>query len=175
MKNQLLLCLAVCALLSGCATTKTDKEAMSRAQLDIQNAESSLAAARNSGAEIYAVVNMSSARTQLQMAKNELGNRKYDRASFSAQSSLDFSRNAAGEIETAKKLEAEAKLRQAEEARRKAAAEEQVKVKAAVSPRTPKPGIKLKSARPAAKINPAQQEPAAQRKEEPKKKSWWSW
>lgn len=179
MKKQLILGLAACALLSACATTRATKEAMSRAQQDIQNAESSLAAARNAGAEAYAVVNMSSARMELQTAQSEFGNRRYDKASFHAQSSQSFSANALSEIEAARKRQAEIKLRQAEEAQRKAALEAQAKSKteAAAKKSKPaassKPAVKVKVVKPAAK--PVQQEPAAQPKEEPKKKSWWPW
>lgn len=181
MKKQLIVCLTACAFLSACATTKATKEAMSRAQQDVQNAESSLAAARNIGAEAYAVVNMSSARMELQTAKSELGNKQYDKASFHAKSSLGFSGNAVSEIEAVKKREAEMKLRQAEEAQRKAALEVQAKAKADAAAKKSKPAagskpsVKAKVAKPAAKPKAVPQEPAAQQKEEPKKKSWYSW
>ena len=167
MKKQLMICLTACALLSACATTQAGKEAMTRAQLDVQNAESSLAAAKNAGAETYAPVNIGSARIVLQTAKGELGNKQYGKASFSAQSSLDFSRNAISESETAKKLGAEAK-RKEEESRGKAILEAQAKVKAEPAPKksepvaSGKPALKAKTAKPAAKSKEVQPEPAAQ-------------
>lgn len=181
MKKQLMICLTACAFLSACATTRAAREAMTRAQQDVQNAESSLAAAKNAGAETYAPVNISSARMVLQAAKSELGNKQYDKASFSAQSSLEFSGNAIRETEIARKREAEAKRRQAEEARQKAVLEEQAKAKAAAAPKKAKPAaggkpaVKSTIARPAAEPKAVPQAPPAPQKEEPKKKSWLPW
>lgn len=179
MKKQLILCVTACAMLSACATSKAAKAALAGAQRDIQNAESSLAAARNAGAEVYSIVNMSSARTELRTAMSELGKARYDKASFHAGSSLDFSRNAISETETVKKREAD--LRHAEEARQKAVIEEQAKAKAAAAPKKSKSAASGKSAvrstnaKPAVKPKAAPQEPAAPQKEEPKKKSWFPW
>ena len=175
MKKQLMICLTACALLSACATTQASKEAMLRAEQDVRNAESSLSAAKNAGAETYAAVNISSARIVLQTAKGELGIKQYGKASFSAQSSMEFSRNAISESETAKKLGVEAKRKEEDESRRKAILEAQAKAKAESAAKKSKPAVKAKTVKPAAKSKATQPEPATQQKEEPKKKSWWSW
>lgn len=180
MKKHLILCLTACAFLTACATTKATREAMSRAQLDLQNAESSFAAARLAGAETYSITNLRTSLVNLQAARTEFAGRKYAKATLSAQSSLYFSKNAISETETAKRHEAEAKLKQAEEARREAAIKEQEKAEAkaaaakkAKSAAKSKPAAKAKVVQPAAKTTVAPPAPAAQKKEEPKKKSWW--
>lgn len=174
MKKRLMVMGAVCVCLAACATTKASREALAKAQRDIQNAEYSFSAAKNAGAETYAAVNYSTARIELQAARNELDNKKYNEASVSARNSIGFSNSAINETEAARKKEAEEKVKQAEEARRKAA-EERAKVKSKSGPsKTAKPEEKKKPGQPDAKTKAAAQTEAP-KKEEPKKKSWWSW